>query len=449
MVLKKSLAVITVSLVLPWAGVALAGPATAATRDASVQSAVLPTATVSVRDFGAVGDGRTDDTAALQRALDATPRAGVLQLPAGGVFLHSDVLHVRRAGITVVGPGELRATRPDRSSVWVEADGVTVQDLHLTVAGVTHRYDAWEQMRVRLLTVHNTVLRRLVIDGSAAAGVYVGGAHDFLLDHLTVRDTRADGIHITGGAADGRVVSPTVVNSGDDGVAVVSYMQDGPPVARVTVSSPTVLGTSSGRGLSVVGGTDITYTDVHVERSSAAAVYIANEGAPWFTAAPVRVRVSGGELLTSNTDPTVDHGAVLVLAGAGQRPDDVVVQNLDIVDSRPTAHRSVGVITYGTAPVGVVLLDLRISGGPRAAYQGNTNSGYRLTDWTVDGKAVPDAGDRTIALPTTPLDSSAPTAVPAAAGSRSVRPSSPIIRLRSPFRRAIRWPVTAAQLRQG
>ncbi len=44
--------------------------------------------TVSVRDFGAVGDGKTDDTAAFQKALDAVGKAGggTLYAPRGNYF---------------------------------------------------------------------------------------------------------------------------------------------------------------------------------------------------------------------------------------------------------------------------------------------------------------------------------------------------------------------------
>lgn len=414
---------------------------------------------LSVAAFGAVGDGRTDDTKALQRAFDQAPAGALLQLPAGKVYLHSDVLHLRTRGLHLTGPGELRATREQRSSVWIEADDITIDGgLRLTMTGTTRRWDAWEQMRVRIKPVRGTVLRQIDVDGAAAAGIYVGGAGDFLLDRVTVSRTRADGIHLTGGAHDGQVVSPKVISSGDDGVAVVSYGQDGPPVARVSITSPSVLGTTWGRGVSVVGGTDITITDVDIERSSAAAVYVANEGAPWFSAAPHRVRVVGGELRQSNTDPRVDHGAVVVLAGARARPDDVVISDLDIRHTRTSARRSVGVITYGDAPVGVVLSDLRITGGPKSAYQGNTGTGYRLARWTVDGKAVPDAGDSRILLPKrpvvlpTPLASPPPAATPrtAPAPATSFRPtrvSRPVApartRHRSPFARLSRDHIAA------
>ena len=61
-------------------------------------------------------------------------------------------------------------------------------------------------MKLRLADHTGIVVRNVVIDGSSAAGVYVGsGVSNFLLENLQVRDTRADGIHITGTAHDGVV----------------------------------------------------------------------------------------------------------------------------------------------------------------------------------------------------------------------------------------------------
>jgi hypothetical protein len=60
--------------------------------------------TVSVKDFGATGDGTTDDTAAIQAAINATVNGGMLLLPVG-TYLVSDTLTFT-ANIVFQGQGE-------------------------------------------------------------------------------------------------------------------------------------------------------------------------------------------------------------------------------------------------------------------------------------------------------------------------------------------------------
>ena len=342
-------------------------------------------------DFGAVGDGTADDTDALQAALDAAHGRTVV-LAAGHTYTHHDVLHVRQQGTHLTGPGSLLATDESKSSVWVEADDVVLDGLTVATGATSRRWAAWEQMGIRLLGRQRDVLRGVTVVRAAAAGVYVGGAGNFTLDHVIVRDSRADGIHLTAGAHDGTVVSPTIERSGDDGVAVVSYQQDGPPCHDIAVRSPTVLGTTGGRGISVVGGNDISYTDIDVRRSAAAAVYLAAEGSPWFSTAPQRVTVTGGRIEGANTDASIDHGAVLVLSGErGLVPQDVHVSGLTVADTRASASRSIGVVVYGDEPRDVSIDDMTVTGGPSSAYGGNADpASYVLRRWTVDGKAVPD-----------------------------------------------------------
>lgn len=342
--------------------------------------------------FGAVGDGRHDDTAALQRAFDAASAARPLTLPAGDVFAHTGVLHIRVAGETVNGTGTLLATAEATSSVWIEADNVTLDGPTLATTGTTQRWAAWEQMGLRLEAYSGDTVRNVTVTGSAAAGIYVGGASNFTLDHDTVTNTRADGIHMTDGAHDGTVISPVTRNTGDDGIAVVSYSQGGSACHDITVMGAHVVGTTGGRGVSVVGGTNIVERDFEVDSSAAAGVYVAAEGNPWYTAAPTNVTITGGRIVGANTDPTIDHGSVLVLSGESNVwPDGVNISDMVIVNSRSTATRDVGVISYGAAPVNVMLSDFTITGGPRSAYQGNAAAGsFRTVAWTQNGRTLPD-----------------------------------------------------------
>lgn len=355
--------------------------------------AEVPTSGTSVLTFGAVGDGVHDDTAALQRAFSSTPASGTVLVPAGRTFRYTKVLKVTTPGLRVTGGGTLLATDEERSSLQLDADDVVLDDVDVTLRVASRRWGTFDQMLLAVIDHDGVVVRDVHVSGSAAAGVYLWGAGDFLLDHVSVSDSRADGIHVTGPSHDGRVLSPVVTRSGDDGVAVVSYLADGRPVARVRVEHPVVRTTTWGRGLSVVGGTDITWSDIAVDRSSAAAVYIAAEGDPWFSFPPVRVAVRGGTITGANTSTAVDHGAVLVYDGrAGTLLDDVTVSGLAISGTRPGASRQVGLLLVnGARARDVDLADLAITGGPAHLFTVQApGTAYETTGWTYQGRPVSD-----------------------------------------------------------
>ena len=92
----------------------LVGGTAAVSRAAVPGGGGLGGATLDVRDFGAVGDGRTKDTAALQYAIDTVHRrgGGVVHLPAGTWV--SGTLHLR-SGLTIdLAPGAVLLASPDR-----------------------------------------------------------------------------------------------------------------------------------------------------------------------------------------------------------------------------------------------------------------------------------------------------------------------------------------------
>jgi hypothetical protein len=340
---------------------------------------------VSVLAYGAKGDGVTDDSVALQKAFDAMQPGTDLVIPAGRTFAHADVLHLTKAGTRLTGGGTLLATNENRSSVWVQADNITVDGITVKMGTTTKRGDAWETTGMRVWGTGDTI-RNVLIDGAASAGLYIGQSANFTIDHVTVQNTRADGIHMTLGSHDGTIISPKVINSGDDGVAVVSYGGDGAVVHNITVTDPVVQGTAWGRGLSVVGGDHITYRNVNVSRSDAAGIYLAEEGAPWNTYPATNVLIDGGVVDNCNTDTTIDHGGILVLSGqTASAPSNITVQNVTVSNTRMSASRSAGVISYGMQPTSIVFKNFTITNGP--GFSGNAAAtAYSLINWSVNGK---------------------------------------------------------------
>ena len=196
---------------------------------------------ISPDNFGAVGDGIANDTAALQAAIDSLPSGGTLTIPAGKVYRHSSLLRITKPGVTINGSGTLLASNESSSALIIQADNVTVDGLTLEASPTTKRWEAYEQMKLLLLGHSGIVVKNVTINGSAAAGIYVGSTTNFTLADVSVNNTRADAIHITSGASGGKVLRPTITGSGDDGVAIVSYEGDGAIVNNITVVSPRVL----------------------------------------------------------------------------------------------------------------------------------------------------------------------------------------------------------------
>lgn len=367
---------------------------------------VPPVGTLTPMDFGAAGDGVADDTAAVQKALDSLAPGAVLHFPAGKVFRHTGVITVRRPGVSLIGAGVMLATNQETSAFLVKADGVTVDGLTFRISNTTQRWVAYEQMKLRIGPVNGVTVRNIVIDGSAAAGLYVGGASDFTIQDVVVKNTRADGIHMTEASHDGRVIRPYVKNPGDDGVAVVSYRNDGAACRNIEITDPRLEGQKWGRGFSVVGGTNITYRNIYANNSAGAGLYIAAES-EFNTYGVSNVLVDGGTLVNSNQQaaqiaserPSPDqarivHGAVMLYnSQPSQSIADVTVRNLTIKDTDPDGYDHVQILSYNNEPQTHIWLDaIHISGGSDYPVKtlGVPAGSLKTTGWIMNGTSIAD-----------------------------------------------------------
>jgi nitrous oxidase accessory protein NosD len=141
---------------------------------------------VDVRSFGARGDGVADDTAALQRALDAGA-GGVVRVPAGTYLVHADGFRDGgRGGITprshtrlLLAPGAVLKAKSTSSSDYVVVRIERVSNVVVeggTIAGEreTHRGS----------------------EGEWGFGIGIFGATDVTIRDVTVRDCWGDGIFV-------------------------------------------------------------------------------------------------------------------------------------------------------------------------------------------------------------------------------------------------------------
>lgn len=308
-----------------------------------------PVGTVrSVTEFGAVPNDSGDDTIPIQRALDALKTGQTLTFPAGR-YLMSKTLRVRVAGSVLDGRGAtLHATNPDNQAIKIEVDDVTMRSFTLTAITDVRRSAPWHARiavyaenpdRTRK-TIRRTVIQNNTItnagapgtpgaNGASGAGIILLQADGFLVADNTVVRTLADGIHITSGSRNGRVLGNTVRETGDDMIAVVSYAGSGEPalgsaarmrsawatrvetqLARnIVIADNRVSGQYWGRGISVVGGKDISVRRNTLDNLPlAAGILVAREAS--FESFGVNNVLIEGNVLTNvqNLDPPYDVG---------------------------------------------------------------------------------------------------------------------------------------------
>ena len=90
---------------------------------------------LNVKDFGAVGDGITDDTAAIQATINAAPSGGATVIVPPGVYLVSEAIHINDGGLHFSGRSmgsgrqDLTPTDPLYGSVIKAVDGFTGEAL--------------------------------------------------------------------------------------------------------------------------------------------------------------------------------------------------------------------------------------------------------------------------------------------------------------------------------
>lgn len=274
----------------------------------------LPASTINVQSFGAIPNDGIDDTDAIQRALNSLQPGQWLVFPAGQ-YEHNRALHLRVADVTLWGKGAtLNATNPADQALMLKADRDRVFGFTMTATTDYRRTEAWAARLVIYggevpagyvsgsVLQDNKILPAVTVTGtprsnsSSSAGILVYAGRDFTVAGNTVTRSLADGIHMTGGSRNGRVLNNTVSETGDDMIAMVTYMPttwrtsalanstwianylSTANVKQVLVANNTVSGQYWGRGISVVGGDSITIKNNAVSNTTyAAGIMVARE----------------------------------------------------------------------------------------------------------------------------------------------------------------------------
>lgn len=335
-----------------------------------------------------------DNTAALQSKFNALKPGDTLTLDPGASYEYSNVLTIRVSGVRINGNGAtLKATNPTLASLQILASNVTLSNLNLTGQVGALRQDGPTQHRL-VFGGNGVAISDVNISGGASAGIYVASGSNFRLDRVTVRDTAADGVQITAGSNTGQVNNVTVERSGDDAIAVVSYLWGFPPAAPcrdIVINSP-VVNTTGQRGVVVVGAQNVSINNATVAKTALSGIFVGSQGWPFFTAATNGVQVTGGKIAQGNSGVGIPTGALTVLSqNYFANVSNVTVSGLTIVDTPKTAYANIGVAAFGASPpTNVVLKDIAITQQPEipAVWANIARGSYTTSGFTMNGRPI-------------------------------------------------------------
>ena len=220
--------------------------------------------------------GTTDSD--IRRAISAAKSSRrALYFAAGRYTYHSTLV---LDGATAYGDGSasiLSADNPLQSAVVLRGAGPVLRDIQITSPRAATRSRAGAAAGVQVAHATGFVVQRVTVTGAENVGIVVfGGIGGRVVDN-TVSGTRADGIHLTDGSRDIVVSGNTVHDVGDDMIAVVSYLSDRVPCAQIVIANNNVYRQTSGRGITAVGGQDVTIRRNAISGTYGAGVLVASD----------------------------------------------------------------------------------------------------------------------------------------------------------------------------
>ena len=233
---------------------------------------------VNIQDFGAVGDGKRDNQAAIQNAINSAKSQGKTVFVPTGVFNHSGVLTldgVRMAG-TGDGSSVLHATNPDKAAIKLTGNASMLSALKTTVVANT-RSSMPDAAAVLIQQASNAMVLKMTIQGACSNGIRIDNSTKSSVVNNLVYGTNADGIALMNGAIDNTVQKNVVYQAGDDSYSDDSYRGDARQDQNNLFVGNLSMDNAYGRGITLAGSRNDIVKDNIVSGSKWMGIFAATD----------------------------------------------------------------------------------------------------------------------------------------------------------------------------
>jgi Pectate lyase superfamily protein/Right handed beta helix region len=325
-------------------------------------------AILEVTAFGATGNGVTDDTDAIQRALDAAATQSATVHFACGQYLVQTVSVVAPGarsilymsggnGVTITGEGSCSHifTKVAQKSLLEVSGGsnITVSNLYLTAVNTIYKeqYGFGGGSALRMSSVHGGTVTQLTIDGATAGAIYLTtGTSNVTVSDNSIHDTYGAGIWEDDcGGENNRNCLPSMPPSGN--------VYESNTLLNTTLAQLSAIDLDDGNGSSnaMVENNTISWTKGPLASNPGVHCIQVNNASD--------VTVSGNSCTATPWD------GIVITTGVGGEARGDVVENNTILNTGFSAMGGSGIVVYDSP-------------------QGNGISGF-----TITGNTITTAGD--------------------------------------------------------
>ncbi|EDY81124.1 hypothetical protein VDG1235_741 [Verrucomicrobiia bacterium DG1235] len=228
---------------------------------------LAPVNSLSVLDFGATGDGESDDTEALRDCMAAALEKGsTIWVPAGEYKLTGDI--ILPSNVTIQGAGMWHTTFVGDEALYSQADRrvrfkLTGSEIHLAdfaiMGALNYRNDQEANDGIIGGVCSDSTIKRIWIEHTKV-GAWIYNGTNLLIEGCRFRNMLADGVNFCVGTSGSVVDNCSARGTGDDCFAIWPAASDQGYVDEHVVPGNNVIRRSTGQltflanGASVYGG---------------------------------------------------------------------------------------------------------------------------------------------------------------------------------------------------